>query len=440
MEKVAMERHGLVISGLTGFLTGLAAAWMVWHETPAAASAAAAPTVVPIAVTRADGPPTAAEPTAPAVDAKRVETLPAELVDLNAAEEKDGRLVQDLGDGRTVEFTVLPKLQRRAEQILRKAEVPFGALVAMEPNTGRLLAYAEHSTTMPELRGIPGLANPPAASIFKLVTAAALLEHANVAPDHEVCYHGGLRGIGARHLEDDPRLDTLCQTLSEALGKSTNAVFGKLTARHLDAGVLGRYARRFGWERKLPFIKPLQTSHAVFSGDRVKLAQTAAGFYNTQLSPMHGLLLAASIANRAVMVSPQLVARYESNGETLLEPVTTPIGRAVRERTARMLAQMMVTTTEIGTAGPYFRKRDKSLKGIRIAGKTGSLSAPAADGERHHFSWWVGFAPAENPRIAVAAMVVNVGKWRIKSTYLAREALETYFEETQGQQSADARR
>ncbi len=92
---------------------------------------------------------------------------------------------------------------------------------------------------------------------------------------------------------------------------------------------------------------------------------------------------------------------------------------------------MMVATTEIGTARSYFSKRARSLKGIRVGAKTGSLSAKDYNGERHHFSWWVGFAPAENPQIAVAALIVNVGKWRIKSTYLAREVLETYFASTQ---------
>ena len=74
-----------------------------------------------------------------------------------------------------------------------------------------------------------------------------------------------------------------------------------------------------------------------------------------------------------------------------------------------------------------------------MAAKTGSLSANAANGERHHFSWWVGFAPAENPRIAVAALVVNVGAWRIKSTYLAREVMEAYFKAVHNEEISASR-
>ena len=110
-----------------------------------------------------------------------------------------------------------------------------------------------------------------------------------------------------------------------------------------------------------------------------------------------------------------------------MEFLARPMGRSISEKTARTLAGMMVNTTETGTAGSYFRKRSRSLQGIDVAGKTGSLSAKGQDGERHFFSWFIGFAPAKNPRIAVAALIVNIGPWRIKSSYLARETLETYF-------------
>ena len=110
-----------------------------------------------------------------------------------------------------------------------------------------------------------------------------------------------------------------------------------------------------------------------------------------------------------------------------MEFMPRPLGRSVTEKTARTLAGMMVNTTESGTAGAYFRKRSRSLHGIDVAGKTGSLSARGQGNERHFFSWFVGFAPAKDPKIAVAALVVNIGPWRIKSSYLARETLEMFF-------------
>ena len=96
---------------------------------------------------------------------------------------------------------------------------------------------------------------------------------------------------------------------------------------------------------------------------------------------------------------------------------------------------MLTTTTTEGTARRYFRNVDPVIKGMKVAGKTGSLSS-STGGKRRHNSWFVGFAPAEDPEIAVAALVVNDPKWRIKATYLAREIIEEHFK---SQQKSDVR-
>src|SRR5690606_9297213 len=96
--------------------------------------------------------------------------------------------------------------------------------------------------------------------------------------------------------------------------------------------------------------------------------------------------------------------------------------------TARSLAEMMELTVSRGTAhGAFFDPAGHPfLPGIDVAGKTGTLTA-----ERPYrgYTWWVGFAPAERPTIAVAALVVNSPRWRIKASYVAREALRYYLVE-----------
>lgn len=426
-----LTKKGVAISATAGFATGLIVATVLWHESPKASplqqnvsltakAALVQPTVV--------GDP---EPEPNPLGLERPDpeqTVPVHALDIGQAKAANGRLVQDLGEGRSVEFTVMPAVQKVAQHVLESADVPFGALVAMEPSTGRVLAYASHSSVRPELKNLPGLANPPAANVFKVISTAALLEHGRIAPDYQVCFNGGRQGINLKHLEDDAKRDRKCHTVTEALGKSTNAVFGKLADRYVPSDVLDRYARKFGWKRDIPFLLPVQPSAAVFSTDRLTHARTAAGFYNTQMSPVHAAMVAATIGNRGVMMAPKLVERYSIDGETMYVRHATPMGRSILPTTAKTLSDMMVATTELGTARKYFSKRNKYLKGIRVAAKTGSLSAEAPDGQRHHFSWWIGFAPAENPRIAVAALVVNTAKWRIKSSYLARETLEAYFQ------------
>jgi cell division protein FtsI/penicillin-binding protein 2 len=150
------------------------------------------------------------------------------------------------------------------------------------------------------------------------------------------------------------------------------------------------------------------------------------------LSPLHGAVLAGTIGNHGVAVEPHLVASVEKNG-TLVASPTPGEQRIVAASTADALVEMMERTVTEGTARKWFRgRKGKSIVGpVKVAGKTGSLSdhppLPFKD-----YSWFVGFAPAEAPTVAVAAVVVNGLRWRVKAPFLAREALRTYFNEDLG--------
>jgi penicillin-binding protein A len=102
----------------------------------------------------------------------------------------------------------------------------------------------------------------------------------------------------------------------------------------------------------------------------------------------------------------------------------------IRPEVAAALAHMMKTTVTEGTARKVFRRdrlaRRSPLREVSVAGKTGSLS------EREPFrdySWFVGFAPADDPQVAVAVVAVNERVWRVKAPSLAHEALGAYFAE-----------
>jgi cell division protein FtsI/penicillin-binding protein 2 len=330
-----------------------------------------------------------------------------------------GRYVASLGSGRAT-LTIDARLQERLERSLEGYRVPWGATVLLEPRTGRVLALAEHSRAEPNRKGIALTAMAPAASVFKIVTAAALLEKG--AADGEVCWHGGKHRLDPKLLRDDPRRDRRCSSLTSAFGHSTNVVFAKLADRDLDPATLRSVAERFQFNVPIEFPRPVDVSTARVPDDPFAAANTAAGFGAVRLSPLHGALLAAIVANGGVYVPPALVE--DAVGAPL--PAPGAPARVVEAQVAARLAEMMRETVSAGTARKAFRRVGSPLRGVTVAGKTGSLSdvRPFRD-----YSWFVGYAPADRPEVAVATLVVNDRLWHARAPQVAREALEAFFSE-----------
>jgi len=331
------------------------------------------------------------------------------------------------GLGQRIEFSVAPALQERAQRLFAEYQVPHASVVALEPTTGRVLAYVNHVQGNPHPPDLARDVTSPAASVFKLITSSALID-AGVGVDTRVCYNGGSSRLDAVHLQDDARRDRACATLEDALGKSTNAVFAKLADRHLKPATLQRFARAFGFGRELPFAFGPPASPIEVPSNRLEFARTAAGFWHAYLSPLHGALIAATFANEGAMPEPWLVQRVVSpDGKVVRDLSRAGISRRVLEAsTARSVARMMLRTVRDGTSRSAFldARGRAQLPGIAVAGKTGSLSA---NEPYRAYSWWVGFAPAERPRIALAVLIVNSPMWRIKSSFVARELLREYL-------------
>ena len=329
-----------------------------------------------------------------------------------------GRYVAPLEKGRAI-LTIDPRLQARLERSLATYQVPWGATVLLEAGTGRVLALAEHSKAEPGRPGIALSAIAPAASIFKIVTATALLER-GVGPDDEVCFHGGNHRLAPKLLADDPRRDRRCLSLASAFGHSTNVVFAKLADRGLDAAALRATARRFGFDEPIPFPLPVERSTAEIPDDPFGFANTAAGFGAVRLSPLHAALLGSIVANGGLEVPPVLVDDVDG------APIPAPPAsiRVVDEAVAAKLAAMMRNTVAQGTARRAFRRCGSALRGVEVAGKTGTLAdvKPYRD-----YSWFVGFAPADRPEVVVATVIVNDRLWHARAPQVAREALEAFF-------------
>jgi peptidoglycan glycosyltransferase len=355
--------------------------------------------------------------------------IPAAQIDPDRAQIVDGRLVQTLDDGAVVRFTLDPAIQRAAVDVMERFQVDYGAVVAIRPATGELLALAEHAEGRPELRHLTLQAEGPAASIFKIITAAALIERAGLTADSEICTHGGHRRVDLENLQDNSRLDTRCETLKKAFGASSNVAFARWADRLLTPADLQASADAFLFNQRLPFLWGVGVSKArIPTGSRIALARTAAGFTASTLSPLHAAVITGAVGNGGVMMAPRLIETITRDGETLYSSEAQTLGRALPPEVAAVLAEVMTGTTEGGTATKFFAGKARAQLGdMQIGAKTGHLTAQDT-GMARHFSWFVAFAPAEAPEIAVAGLVVNGAEWRTKGVVLARAVLETWAE------------
>jgi len=221
------------------------------------------------------------------------------------------RYVADRASGAIAELTLDPRLQAATERLLRRGQLRYGASVVLSIPDGRVLALAGRSSDDPTAGASELALRPwaPAASVFKLVSAIALVEEAGLSGDSRACYHGGVSSVARDNLVDNPRLDR-CASLAYGIGKSQNAILAKLAIQHLSPGQLERTGHALGFEEQLAFDLPVEPSHLdVPEGNPLEFARAAAGFWHSTLSPMHGAMLASAIADGGRMVTPYLVDR-----------------------------------------------------------------------------------------------------------------------------------
>ena len=395
---------------------------------------------------------TATEPAEPASDPSEGSETPSPIVDSSPAPEdtaepslssedaldgvdlsqmrfREGKYRQRTADGREVVFTVDAVLQKYADTLFAQYEVPAGAAVVLNSRTGRVIALSQErriSDAAPSA-AVALDASPPAASLFKIVTAAALVDN-GIPLERQTCYSGGSSGLNMHHIEDVLPKNHACADVATALGRSINAIFAKLSDKFLNRTVLQQYAAKFGFNHPVDFDVPLQESEAEIPAERLERARTAAGFWHTHLSPLHAASIAQSLAQDGALLRPYVVDSVaDASGNMLYRAKTKYLRHIVSRETADLLRHALVRTTQVGTARKSFHDANGRpyLPGIDVAGKTGTLT-----GEKPYraYTWFVGLAPLDKPEVAVAVLVVNSPKWRIKAPQMAALILKKYFE------------
>lgn len=359
---------------------------------------------------------------------KSLEPPKLEGLDLLRLDLRPQRVLAPLKDGQVAELTLDPALQRVARAQMQKYKLPEGGVVAMDVKSGKLLAYASY-VNQGETFDVNVRADAPAASVFKVITGSALVERGGLNAESEQCYHGGKSRILADELLEDPRRDKWCATLAIAMGRSLNVVFARLAQKHLTPEDLAQMGGAYGFGAPLPFVVPNEAAKIEIPQEPVEYARAAAGFWHTTLSPLLGASIAQTVANGGVTLEPRIVAAVSKGGEELWREQRDPrvLRRAIKPETAVQVSRMMRETVANGSAYKSFHDtRGKPyIPGVAIAGKTGTLT----DYKRNrYYTWFVGFAPAAAPEIAISTLVVNTPEWQIKAPMLAREVLRAYFE------------
>ena len=353
----------------------------------------------------------------------------------------DTNVTAKLPEKKIAHLTVDPTLQRIADGVMAMHHVPEAAVVLMDVQTGKILVYASHVEKGPA-RDLAVEATAPAASVFKIITASALVEQAGATADQRECYSGGEQRLSEKDLVPDPKRDRWCTTLAGAMGRSINTVFARLALKHLKPASLEAQAKALGFGSSLPFDVLVQPSAEHFPEDTLGFARTSAGFWNTTLSPLHAAWLSATVARGGEPVRPVLVSEVADEGGKVVWTAPTSLAqkRAIKQTTAESVTTMMESTVSDGTSYRAFHdpKGQAFLPNIGVAGKTGTLTDST---NARFYTWFTGFAPSHPiviadgdapanapPRqVAIGVLVVNQPTWTIKANVLAREVLRAYF-------------
>jgi peptidoglycan glycosyltransferase len=300
--------------------------------------------------------------------------------------------------------------------------------IAIDPRTGAVLALASIPSYDPnqlDARWSELLSDPasplldrstgglyPPGSTFKIVTAADALDAGVITPQSTFSDYGGLT-IGNFTVHNDEEETTGTQDLAGAFALSSNVDFAQIALK-IGVDRWFEYAGKWGLGKAVDFDLPvgrdrLPAKKDVYVGI---LAQLGFGQASLLVTPMRMALIDATIAHDGTTPRPYLVRRI-AGAETAMATRPETLAQPISADTAHEVRDLMVQVVKRGTG------TSAQLPGVTVAGKTGTATNP--HGRSH--AWFVAFAPAEAPRVAVAVIVENVGYGGTYAAPIVREVL-----------------
>jgi cell division protein FtsI/penicillin-binding protein 2 len=322
----------------------------------------------------------------------------------------------------TLQTSVLEKMHRSKTELM--------GLVALDPDDGRVLAMVGIDADKAENN--PCLDNEfPAASIFKIVTAAAAIEQHNYTPETKLTFNGGKYTLYKSQLKDTVNRYTNTISFQDSFAQSVNPVFGKIGAK-VGRTSLETYGTAFGFNREIDFDVAFPSSLLDITDESYHLAEIGCGFNRTTtMTPLHGALIAAAVLNGGRLPEPTMIEQIvDETGREIYRRSSAATGSAVSSSTSSILENMMARTVTSGTCRKTFRNAgtDRVLSRLVIGGKTGSIN------NRQHtrrMDWFIGFAREKNgtEKIAVAVVVGHGEYIGTKASEFARYTFRNYFKE-----------
>ncbi len=316
-----------------------------------------------------------------------------------------------------VEYTFDAVLMDRVFGLLAESHVDLGHVLVLDPESDEVLVYASTDVSR-----FPPTSIYPAASLIKVVTAAAALEGSPGAEDRPCRFDGSPYRLTPQRVNPPRRGSEV--SLRRALATSNNQCFAQLAVHQIGSAGMLDVIRRFGL---LEAPGPAHAAgQAVDPGlDPFQLGRLGCGLAGCRITPLHAAQIASAVADGEVRPARWIARVVDGSGRDLTLPDAVEPRRVLSAPLAARVRAMMVETTTRGTARRAFHPRGRPLlPGIQVAGKTGSLSGTDPAGR---YEWFIGVAPADAPRVAVAVVLVQGQVWHRSASQVSAQVFRELF-------------
>lgn len=332
-----------------------------------------------------------------------------------------------------VQYTFNNDLEDYIKRQLGLYRPDYTSVVVLDNETGQILAAVDYSRKQNVFgRDLAFTNSHPAASIFKVITAADLLENTHIKTDTEFNFTGRSTTLYRSQLKDPGHRHRWIRTLDlqKAFATSNNVIFGRTAIENLTPAGLKKMAEKFGFNKRL--VEGINLAPSVFNmaSDQYNLAEFSSGLNDkTLMSPVHGAVIGSVVANGGVFRYPVVIKSLESIADKkVIYPPLRKDEVVLTPKTSEDMRALFMATITQGTARASFRRSKYLLEKLEIGGKTGSLTGGEPFGKR---DWFVSYAKSIEDKndkgISICVMIVNQKKWYVKSSLVAKNIMEFYY-------------